>query len=91
MTFSALVAQHDGQFCATLVGAPEVRVVGPSRSDAIASLKAEIQKRVEHGELVSLEIEPTGVSGLAGKYADDPDLQAVCDSAYAARDAECRQ
>lgn len=89
MTFSAVVGQHNGQFSAALVGVPEVSVVGSSRSDAIAGLKAEIQKRVEHGELVSLEIDSAGISGLAGKYADDASLQEIRDDAYTARDAEC--
>ena len=91
MTFSAVVAQHNGQFSATLVGVPEVSVVGSSRSDAIASLEAEIRKRVEHGELVSLEVGSAGISSLAGKYADDASLQEICDDAYADRDAECPQ
>ena len=88
MTFPVLIVQQEGQFSATLVGAPEVGVVRPSRRDAIASLKVEIQRRIDLGELVSLDVETTGVSALAGKYGDDTTLRELCDEAYAARDAE---
>ncbi len=88
MTFPVLVEACDGQFAASLVGVPNVRVVGPTRSQAIAALKAEIEHRVALGELLSLDIETIGVSSLAGKYDTDPTLRTICDEAYQARDAE---
>jgi len=40
------------------------------------------------GELLSLDVEPIGVSSLAGKYGTDPTLRAICEDAYRRRDAE---
>lgn len=77
-----------GQFAASLVGVPKVRVVGPTRSQAIDALKAEIEQRVALGELLALDIETIGVSDLAGKYDTDPTLSTICDDAYRARDAD---
>ena len=88
MTFPVLVEACDGQFAASLVGVPNVRVVGPTRSQAIDALKVEIEHRVALGELLSLDIETIGVSSLAGKYEADPTLRTICDEAYQARDAE---
>lgn len=88
MTFPVLVETCDDQFAAILVGAPNVRVVAPTRSQAIAALKVQIQQRIELGELLSLEVDVTGISGLAGKYGTDPTLREICDHAYQLRDAE---
>jgi hypothetical protein len=88
MTFPVLVEVHDGQFAASLVGAPDLRVVEPTRAQAIAALEAELQQRVERGELLSLDISVMSVSSLAGKYSDDPTLRDICDQAYQSRDAE---
>lgn len=88
MTFPVVVEACDGQFAASLVGVPNVRVVGPTRSQAIDALKAEIEHRVALGELLSLDIETVGVSSLAGKYETDPTLRAICEEAYQLRDAE---
>ena len=91
MTFPVLVELSEGQYAATLVGAPQVRVVGSTRDEAIAALRAEIAERVQRGELLSLEINALGVADLAGKYADDPTLRAICTDAYDQRDREPRE
>jgi hypothetical protein len=88
MNFPALVEAFDDQFAASLVGAPAVRVVRDNRLEAISGLKAEIQRRVATGDLLSLEIDTVGISSLAGKYAGDPTLAWICDEAYKLRDAE---
>lgn len=88
MTFPVLVEAYDGQFTASLVGVPNVRVVGPTRSQAVDALKAVIEHRIALGELLSLEIDAIGVSSLAGKYNADPTLRTICDDAYQMRDAE---
>ncbi len=89
MSFPILVqAQEEGQIAASLAGAPDVRVVQPTRTLAIAALETEIRQRIDSGELLSLEIEPVGVSSLAGRYGDDPTLGEICDEAYRLRDAE---
>ncbi|MHC4405807.1 MAG: hypothetical protein ACYTG0_39685 [Planctomycetota bacterium] len=86
-----LVEPFEGQFAATLVGAPQLRVVGPTRAEAIAALRAEIALRVGRGELLSLEMDALGASDLAGGYADDPTLTEICRDAYQRRDAEPRE
>ncbi len=88
MAFPVLVEASDGQFAASLVGAPDVRVVCPTRSEAIAALQAEIAQRIARGELLSLEVETGGVSSLAGKFRTDPTLRDICDEAYKIRDTE---
>jgi hypothetical protein len=45
-------------------------------------------ERIEHGELISLDVDAVGVSSLAGKYSADPTLREICDEAYQRRDAE---
>jgi hypothetical protein len=88
MSFAIFVESVNGQFAASLIGAPNVRVVKPDRAQAIAGLKAEIQQRVTLGEFLSLEIDAVSVSNLAGKYGSDPTLREICDEAYQIRDAE---
>ena len=90
MTFPVLVELSEGRFAATLVGAPQVRVVGSTREEAIAALRAEIAQRVQRGELLTLEIDALGVADFAGKYADDPTLRPICAEAYRQRDRERR-
>jgi hypothetical protein len=72
MSFTILVEAVNGQFAASLIGAPNVRVVKPNRAQAIAGLKAEIQQRVALGELLSVEIDAISVSDLAGSTAPIP-------------------
>jgi hypothetical protein len=88
MTFPVLVEPCDGQFAAVLVGAPTIRAVGTTQTEALAALQADLAQRVARGELVPLELVPTGVSGLAGKYRTDPTLREISDKAYRMRDAE---
>jgi hypothetical protein len=88
MTVAIFVAPHDGQFSASLAGAPELRAVRSTRGEAIDALKAEIQKRMEAGELIPVEIPPRGVAALAGVFSDDPTLREICEEAYRDRDAE---
>ena len=71
-----------------LVGAPTIRAVGTTRPEALAVLQADLAQRIARGELVSLELVSTGVSGLAGKYRTDPTLREICSEAYRVRDAE---
>jgi hypothetical protein len=81
MTFSVIVHSSEGQFEASLVGAPDVRASAPTRVEALAALETVIENRVRQGELVNLEIGRKGLAGLFGKYRDDPTLQDICDEA----------
>jgi predicted RNase H-like HicB family nuclease len=87
MTFPVLVQPANGQFAATLVGAPDVRATAPTRAEALAALETAIEQRVAQGDLVALEIGRRGVSRLAGKYRDDPTLREICEEAYRQRDS----
>ncbi len=91
MIFSVIVHPAADQFEATLVGAPDVRVTRETRTLALAALETLIEKRVQHGELVALEIGRKGLAGLFGKYRDDPTLQDICDEAYQERDADVHE
>jgi hypothetical protein len=88
MAFPVLIEHCDGEFVATLVGAPTIRVVGSTRAAVLAALQADLTQRLARGELVSLELAPMGVSALAGKYRMDPTLREICSEAYRLRDAE---
>lgn len=88
MTFPIVVEPCDGQFTASLLGEPKVRVIGRTRSQALDALKTEIEHRVAIGELLSLEIDTIGVTDLAGKYQADPTLRAICNDTYAKRDSD---
>ncbi len=91
MTFSAVVSTTDNQFAAALVGEPQISAVASTRDAAVAALKEEVSRRVERGELIALDVEPLGVTSLAGKYRDDPTLAEICAAAYRERDAEARE
>ncbi len=91
MTFPVLVQSFEGRFAAAVVGAPEVRVVGSTREEAITALRAEIAQRVGRGELLALEVDTPGAADLAGKYATDVTLPEICADAYRQRDAEIRE
>jgi len=88
MTFPVFVEPWDSQFAAILVGAPTIRAVGSTRAEALAALQADLAQRLAHGELVSLELPPAGVSGLAGYYRTDLTLREICAEAYRLRDTE---
>ena len=88
MTVPVFVTQTGEQFFATLAGSPELRCVGASRAEAIASLQSEVAQKLVSGELVNLEIQPLGVSGLAGIFRDDPELPGIVADIYRERDAE---
>lgn len=91
MTLPVVVTPSEGQFVAVLLGTPEITGAGPSRADAIAALRADLLKRTRQGELTWIDIEPSGVSGLAGSFADDPTLRDVCAEIYRERDAGSQQ
>ena len=88
MSFPVVVQVSDGQFSAALVGVPELRVVRPTRDAAITALRAELEQRVEQGELISVDIAEIGLASLAGKYANDPTLHEIGRDAYQQRDAD---
>jgi hypothetical protein len=88
MMLPVLVRPVDGQFAATLVGAPDVRATASTYVEALAALQAVIEQLFGQGELVALEVGRRGVAGLAGTYRDDPTLREICDEAYRQRSSQ---
>jgi hypothetical protein len=87
MMFSVMIEPYDGQFAATLLGAPTIRAVGATRDDALRALHLDLAQ----GEFVALEVSAQGVTDLAGTYSTDPTLRDICAEAYRLRDAERHQ
>ena len=87
MMFSVMIEPYDGQFAATLLGAPTMRAVGATRDDALRALHTDLAQ----GEFVTLEVSAQGVTDLAGTYSADPTLRDICAEAYRLRDAERHQ
>lgn len=88
MNVTVYFESTNGHVEAVVLGAPSFRAKGPTRDDALLSLRTEIQSRISVGELVSLEI-PTpasGIASLAGKYATDESLAGIVDEIYRHRD-----
>jgi hypothetical protein len=88
MTFPVLIETANGQFSASLVGLSGLRCTRPSKDEAMAALEQELTAKIKAGELVNLEVPSVGVSGLAGRFADDPALREVRDEIYRLRDAD---
>ena len=91
MTFPVVVHPTNGQFEATLVGAPNVSALAATREEALAKLESAISRRLDQGELVLLEVRRHGLAGLFGKYRDDPTLREICQEAYTERDADVQE
>ena len=91
MTFPVMVHLSQGEFEASLVGAPEVRATASTRAQALANLESAISKRLDQGELVMLEVRRRGLTGLFGKFRDDPTLREICEEAYKDRDAHLKE
>ena len=91
MTFPILVLQTNGKFTASVLGSPQVAAEGATKEQAVATVTAQLQSRMTAGEVVLVNIPDSGfvgISGLAGKYKDDPTLREICEEAYRLRDAE---
>lgn len=88
MQFPILVEQSNGKFMATLLGGSTLRVQAPTREAVVAQLQAEIHERIRRGELVLLDVPPTGVTSFGGIFRDDPTLDEMVTDIYRQRDAE---
>jgi hypothetical protein len=92
MSFPIFVQKDNGQYMATLVGVPDVRVSAPTREGAIAQMQAALDQRYSAGEIVFLDVPARqGIMALAGKYRDDPTLDDIVEEIYRARDAEPKE
>jgi predicted RNase H-like HicB family nuclease len=91
MIFPVLVHGDSGKFEATLVGAPDVHATGATREAVLAALEGAIEKRLDQGELIALEVRKGGLTSLFGKFRDDPTLREICEEAYKNRDADVQE
>jgi hypothetical protein len=91
MSFPVFIRQDNGQYIATVLGAPEMRVSAPSRQQALAQMQAALERRLTSGEIVFLEVAQEGIMAAAGKYRDDPFLDDICKEIYRQRDAEPKE
>ncbi|MBS0261364.1 MAG: hypothetical protein JSS02_05355 [Planctomycetes bacterium] len=88
MTVTVVVRPSGGQYSASVVGMSTLEAVRPTRDEAIAALESQLAVKVEAGELIDIEIGKRGISGLAGKFCDDPVLRDICTEIYQTRDAD---
>lgn len=91
MSVPVWVEQKDGVFTASLLGSPQVSASGATQAQAVAAVTVLLRHRVTTGEVVLVDVDSpgfVGISGLAGKFKDDPTLREICEEAYRLRDAE---
>ena len=88
MTISVVVAMEGGQFSARPLGIEDLQCVANSREEALAALRHELTRRFAIGELVNLELNSIGLSGLSGIFKDDPEWLGIRKDIYEYRDAE---
>lgn len=81
----AVVEQQEGQFLATVLGWPDISVVGNSRQEVIESLNQLVQERLDQAEIVPLALKVTKSPGenpwlkFAGRFANDEQFKQVID------------
>lgn len=86
MSLPITISGTAGQWTAQLVGDPATSSNGITREDAISELRLVVHRKVQAGELMSLEV--GSWIDLAGTYRDDESLDAICDEVYRSRSAE---
>jgi hypothetical protein len=91
MLFAVMIEPYDGQFAATLLGAPTIHAVGATRDDALRALHTDLAQRLAQGEFVTSEVSAQGITDLAATYSTDTTLRDICAEAYRIRDAERHQ
>ena len=68
--------EADGSVSATLLGWPECKVYGKTRSQALQQLQELVNQQLIEGEIVSVKLKSTHLDNpwmrIAGKYKDDP-------------------
>jgi hypothetical protein len=88
MTVPVWVEQQNGKYTATVLGAPQVRAEAATREQVVTLVTAQLRTAIEHGQVVLVDPGFVGISGIAGKFKDDPTLHEICEEAYRLRDAE---
>lgn len=75
-------SRSEHQFVASVVGVPNCVAEGVSREEAISNAKTVLTEKMNHGELVTIEIEPQEPNSKAdtwlkhfGTFANDPTFE----------------
>lgn len=79
----------DGNFAAWVAELPESRVISESEEEAIATLEASLEKRINNIKVIHFDTESTRVTpwrGLFGLYKDSKYFDEVMDIIQAERD-----
>jgi hypothetical protein len=88
MNVPVSIEQQNGVFRATVPGIAEVHAEAATSEQAVSAVTEQLRNRIANGQLVFINIGLVGISGLAGKYKNDPALREICEEAYRLRDAE---
>ena len=88
MTIPVWVEQQNGKFTASVPGVPGIQASGATRDIAVADARSQLQTSLSIGQIVLVDVDFVGVSGLAGTYQDDPSILEICAEAYRLRDEE---
>ena len=88
MTIPVWVEQQHGKFTASVPGVPGIHASGATRELAVADVRSQIRSGMTNGQIVMVDVDFVGVSGLAGTYQDDPSILEICAEAYRLRDEE---
>ena len=88
MTIPVWVEQQNGKFTASVPGVPGIQASGATREMAVAEARLQLRSSLSSGQIVLVDVDFVGVSGLAGSYQDDPTIMEICAEAYRLRDEE---
>ena len=93
MTIPVWVEQTNGRFTATVLGAPQLRADGPSKEQAVAALRADLNARAASGELVTLDVPDPSAAFPPRRYTEDElaDMRETLAEIYRNRDEQKRR
>ncbi len=97
MQYQVFVQPHpDRQFVASILGMPQVSVVGNTEAEAIARVKAAWESQLATGKIVTIEVAEVSIGNsvsfptqndVAGLFADDPTFEDWMEKLTAIRQA----
>ena len=90
MQYPVLVEQLNGHYVATAMTVPTIRVEAETEEAAVSGVRTQLGTQLRGRKIVYVDLEPTGLQDLFGKYRDDPTLMEICEEAYRLRDEEKR-
>lgn len=88
MNVPVYVEQLNGHYLATASGLPEIRAESSNRDQAVEEVRQQLREKVTSGQLVLVDVDFVGVSGLAGSFKHDPTILEIAAEAYRLRDEQ---